>query len=171
MPSLPALIIFIFGCSAFFSLNIIILISCYRPQSSYCTKIPTSRYELFVLHMYHGPVQLYSLCSQLLIHVHCIVVFSVLICFLFWGGGVGGVRDCPVKPDLGGSSFPFFFPYLLALELHCSMQEFAKPKRNKYKVGFEVLMAVDGCLLGCSAVLSGRSLPTFQRSLLPPSSV
>jgi hypothetical protein len=28
----------------------------------------------------------------------------------------------------------------------------------------------DGCLLGCSAVQSGRSLPTFQRSLLPPSS-
>jgi hypothetical protein len=27
----------------------------------------------------------------------------------------------------------------------------------------------DGCLLSCSAVLSGRSLPTFQRSLLPPS--
>jgi hypothetical protein len=27
----------------------------------------------------------------------------------------------------------------------------------------------DGCLLGCSAVYSGRSLPTFQRSLLPPS--
>jgi hypothetical protein len=27
----------------------------------------------------------------------------------------------------------------------------------------------DGCLLGCSAVQSGRSLPTFQRSLLPPS--
>jgi hypothetical protein len=28
----------------------------------------------------------------------------------------------------------------------------------------------DGCVLGCSAVKSGRSLPTFQRSLLPPSS-
>jgi hypothetical protein len=28
----------------------------------------------------------------------------------------------------------------------------------------------DGCLLGCSAVYSGRSLPMFQRSLLPPSS-
>jgi hypothetical protein len=26
----------------------------------------------------------------------------------------------------------------------------------------------DGCLLGCSAVESGRSLPTFQRYLLPP---
>jgi hypothetical protein len=26
----------------------------------------------------------------------------------------------------------------------------------------------DGCLLGCSAMLSGRSLPPFQRSLLPP---
>jgi hypothetical protein len=34
-------------------------------------------------------------------------------------------------------------------------------------VGFEY---EDGCLLGCSAVLSGRSLPTFRRSLLPPSS-
>jgi hypothetical protein len=28
----------------------------------------------------------------------------------------------------------------------------------------------DGCLLVCSAVQSGRSLPTFQRSLLPLSS-
>jgi hypothetical protein len=28
----------------------------------------------------------------------------------------------------------------------------------------------DGCLLGCSTVQSGRSLPTFQSSLLPPSS-
>jgi hypothetical protein len=28
----------------------------------------------------------------------------------------------------------------------------------------------EGCLLGCSTVKSGRSLPTFQRSLLPPSS-
>jgi hypothetical protein len=28
----------------------------------------------------------------------------------------------------------------------------------------------DGCLLGCSAVQSGRSLPTIQRFLLPPSS-
>jgi hypothetical protein len=28
----------------------------------------------------------------------------------------------------------------------------------------------NGCLLGCSAVQSGGSLPTFQRSLLPPSS-
>jgi hypothetical protein len=28
----------------------------------------------------------------------------------------------------------------------------------------------DGCLVGCSAMLSGRSLQTFQRSLLPPSS-
>jgi hypothetical protein len=28
----------------------------------------------------------------------------------------------------------------------------------------------DGCLLGCSTVLSGRSLPAFQRTLLPPSS-
>jgi hypothetical protein len=28
----------------------------------------------------------------------------------------------------------------------------------------------DGCLLGCSPVYSGRSLPTFQRTLLPPSS-
>jgi hypothetical protein len=28
----------------------------------------------------------------------------------------------------------------------------------------------DGCPLGCSAVQSGRSLPTFHRSLLPPSS-
>jgi hypothetical protein len=28
----------------------------------------------------------------------------------------------------------------------------------------------DGCLLGCCAVWSGRSLPTFQRCLLPPSS-
>jgi hypothetical protein len=27
----------------------------------------------------------------------------------------------------------------------------------------------DGCLLGCSAVLSGRSVLTFQRYLLPPS--
>jgi hypothetical protein len=26
------------------------------------------------------------------------------------------------------------------------------------------------CLLGCSTVYSGRSLPAFQRSLLPPSS-
>jgi hypothetical protein len=26
------------------------------------------------------------------------------------------------------------------------------------------------CLLGCSAMYSGRSLPTFQRTLLPPSS-
>jgi hypothetical protein len=31
-----------------------------------------------------------------------------------------------------------------------------------------VLLYEDGYLLGCSAVLSGRSLPTFQRSLLPP---
>jgi hypothetical protein len=34
--------------------------------------------------------------------------------------------------------------------------------------GFEVLTAVStkmaGCLLGCSAVQSGRNLPTFQRS-------
>jgi hypothetical protein len=29
----------------------------------------------------------------------------------------------------------------------------------------------DGCLLGCSAMQSGRSVPTFQRSLLPPSSL
>jgi hypothetical protein len=28
----------------------------------------------------------------------------------------------------------------------------------------------NGCLLGCNAEYSGRSLPTFQRSLLPPSS-
>jgi hypothetical protein len=28
----------------------------------------------------------------------------------------------------------------------------------------------DGCLLGCCAMQSGRSLPTFQRCLLPPSS-
>jgi hypothetical protein len=28
----------------------------------------------------------------------------------------------------------------------------------------------DGCLLGCSAVHTGRSLLRFQRSLLPPSS-
>jgi hypothetical protein len=28
----------------------------------------------------------------------------------------------------------------------------------------------DGCLLGCSAVWTGVSLPTFQRSVLPPSS-
>jgi hypothetical protein len=28
----------------------------------------------------------------------------------------------------------------------------------------------DGCLLGCSIVLSGRYWPTFQRNLLPPSS-
>jgi hypothetical protein len=28
----------------------------------------------------------------------------------------------------------------------------------------------DGCILGCCAVQSGRSLPTFQRYLLPPSS-
>jgi hypothetical protein len=26
-------------------------------------------------------------------------------------------------------------------------------------------MSIDGCLLGCSAVQSGGSLPTFQRSL------
>jgi hypothetical protein len=29
----------------------------------------------------------------------------------------------------------------------------------------------DGCLLGCSAVFSGRSFPTFQRPLLPPSAI
>jgi hypothetical protein len=28
----------------------------------------------------------------------------------------------------------------------------------------------DGCLLRCSAVWTGMSLPTFQRSVLPPSS-
>jgi hypothetical protein len=28
----------------------------------------------------------------------------------------------------------------------------------------------DGCLMGCCAVKSGRSLPTFQRCLMPPSS-
>jgi hypothetical protein len=28
----------------------------------------------------------------------------------------------------------------------------------------------DGCLLGCSAVWTGITLPTFQRSVLPPSS-
>jgi hypothetical protein len=28
----------------------------------------------------------------------------------------------------------------------------------------------DGCLLGCNTMQSGRSLPAFQRSLLPPSS-
>jgi hypothetical protein len=28
----------------------------------------------------------------------------------------------------------------------------------------------DGCLLDCSAVYSGRRLPAFQRTLLPPSS-
>jgi hypothetical protein len=28
----------------------------------------------------------------------------------------------------------------------------------------------DGCLLGCNAMQSRRSLPMFQRSLLPPSS-
>jgi hypothetical protein len=28
----------------------------------------------------------------------------------------------------------------------------------------------DGCLLGCCAMQPGRSLPTFQRCLLPPSS-
>jgi hypothetical protein len=28
----------------------------------------------------------------------------------------------------------------------------------------------DGCLLGCSAVQSGRNLPTFQMCLLPPQS-
>jgi hypothetical protein len=32
------------------------------------------------------------------------------------------------------------------------------------------MFSEDGCLLGCSAVYSGRSLQTFQRSLLPPSS-
>jgi hypothetical protein len=32
------------------------------------------------------------------------------------------------------------------------------------------LLPEDGCLLGCSAEYSGRSLPTFQMSLLPPSS-
>jgi hypothetical protein len=31
-------------------------------------------------------------------------------------------------------------------------------------------MNEDGCLLGRNAVLSGRSLPTFLRPLLPPSS-
>jgi hypothetical protein len=36
-----------------------------------------------------------------------------------------------------------------------------KEKSTKFK---------DGCLLGCSAVLFGRSLPTFQMPLLPPSS-
>jgi hypothetical protein len=30
---------------------------------------------------------------------------------------------------------------------------------------------LDGCLLGYSTVWSGRSLPTFQRALLPPASV
>jgi hypothetical protein len=33
-----------------------------------------------------------------------------------------------------------------------------------------ILKFLDGSLLSCSAVWSGRSLPTFQRSLLPPSS-
>jgi hypothetical protein len=39
--------------------------------------------------------------------------------------------------------------------------------------GFKILnlnRTEDGCLLGCCAVLSGRTLPTFHRCLLPPSS-
>jgi hypothetical protein len=34
--------------------------------------------------------------------------------------------------------------------------------------GLTVLRLLDGCLVGCCAVQSGRSLPTFQRYLLPP---
>jgi hypothetical protein len=30
------------------------------------------------------------------------------------------------------------------------------------------ILLEDDCVLGCCAVSSGRSLPTFQRSLLPP---
>jgi hypothetical protein len=37
-------------------------------------------------------------------------------------------------------------------------------------VRVDKLTVADGCLLGCCAVSSDRSLPAFQRSLLPPSS-
>jgi hypothetical protein len=43
--------------------------------------------------------------------------------------------------------------------------QFGKIRKNVKREKFE-----DGCLLGKSAMLSGRSLPTFQRSLLPSSS-
>jgi hypothetical protein len=43
---------------------------------------------------------------------------------------------------------------------------------HKFRVylGFEVLTMVNMKMAVCSAMLSGRSLPTFQRSLLPASS-
>jgi hypothetical protein len=39
---------------------------------------------------------------------------------------------------------------------------------SKYDAN-NTILDEDGCLLGCSAMESGRTLPTFQRSLLPPS--
>jgi hypothetical protein len=48
--------------------------------------------------------------------------------------------------------------------MHTELQR-SFPASTVIRVNFE-----DGCLLGCSTTLSGRRLPTFQRSLLPPSS-
>jgi hypothetical protein len=62
----------------------------------------------------------------------------------------------------------FPHPQTYPLKLHVSRS--GKHLWNRRIWGSHAGEYEDGCLLGCSAVLSGRSLPTFQRSLLPPSS-
>jgi hypothetical protein len=42
--------------------------------------------------------------------------------------------------------------------------------QSKYDLRFSRRWHEDGGLLGCSAVYTGMSVPTFQRSVLPPSS-
>jgi hypothetical protein len=65
-------------------------------------------------------------------------------------------------------------PISLALRILCEK----KIKIVKLFIMMDIMACIkilnvkykDGCRLGCSTVYSGRSLPTFQRSLLPPSS-
>jgi hypothetical protein len=80
--------------------------------------------------------------------------------------------------DHVSSSFIWFLPQLRRLVAGLSQRGLGFMPRavrvgfvvDKVALGQDLLQVEDCCLLGCSTVYSGRSLPTFQRSLLPPSS-
>jgi hypothetical protein len=59
--------------------------------------------------------------------------------------------------------------YVILLMIFC-IETFYFPVRCHRSCWIENIDSFDGCLLGFSAVKSGGSLPTFQRSLLPSSS-
>jgi hypothetical protein len=78
-----------------------------------------------------------------------------------WGRNVSVRKNYPLAPRFSNSKW--------ILKLVCLSNIFAAINNLNRIWGSHGGEYEDGCLLGYSAVLSGRSLPTFQRSLLPPS--